>query len=72
MMSKDGSQVVVVDYKFTTYASLADKPILAEYQQQVLSYMQILKEMLPDKMVKGFLWFMYDNQVKEVKDGNNE
>ena len=54
----DGQETHVVDFKFGR-----PKP---EYQEQVREYMQLLQSMgLPN--VKGWLWYVYTNQVEEVK-----
>jgi predicted RecB family nuclease len=54
----DGQETHVVDFKFGR-----PKP---EYQDQVREYMQLLQSMgLPN--VKGWLWYVYTNQVEEVK-----
>ena len=54
----DGQETHVVDFKFGH-----PKP---EYQQQVRQYMQLLSQMgLPN--VKGWLWYVYSNQIEEVK-----
>lgn len=57
VMEKDG-ETVVVDFKF-------GKP-KRSYLYQVQEYMQLLKEM-GHTNVKGYLWFVYDNVVDEVK-----
>ena len=54
----NGRETHVVDFKFGS-----KKP---EYRQQVLQYMQLLKDMgLPG--VKGFIWYVYSNQIEELK-----
>ena len=55
----NGRETHVVDFKFGS-----KKP---EYRQQVLQYMQLLKDMgLPG--VKGFIWYVYSNQIEELKN----
>ena len=54
----DGHQTIVIDYKFGTYRD--------EYQQQVLDYMELLRQMGHEN-VSGFLWFVYSNIIREVK-----
>ena len=55
----NGRETHVVDFKFGS-----KKP---EYRQQVLQYMQLLKDMgLPG--VKGFIWYVYSNQIEEMKN----
>ena len=54
----DGKETHVVDFKFGR-----PKP---EYQEQVREYMQLLQSMgLPN--VKGWLWYVYNNKVEEVR-----
>lgn len=54
----DGHEVIVVDFKFG-----APKP---EYENQVRGYMSMLSDM-DYANVKGFLWYVYSNQIAEVK-----
>ena len=54
-----GSEVEVVDYKFGKSKK--------EHEEQVRSYMKLLQEIYPGRTVKGFLWYVYDGTVKEVK-----
>jgi ATP-dependent exoDNAse (exonuclease V) beta subunit len=55
----NGRETHIVDFKFGS-----KKP---EYRQQVLQYMQLLKDMgLPG--VKGFIWYVYSNQIEEMKN----
>ena len=54
----DGHETVVVDFKF-------GKP-RDEYHEQVREYMQLLRQMGHDR-VSGYLWFVYSNQIIEVK-----
>lgn len=54
---KDGSEVVVVDFKF---GAMRD-----EYTDQVRSYIRYMNEMGYEN-VKGYLWFVYKNEIKEV------
>ena len=54
----DGHETHVVDFKFGQ-----SKP---EYINQVREYMQLLRSMgMPN--VKGWLWYVYNNKVEEVK-----
>ena len=53
-----GEEVVVVDFKF-------GKPD-ADYHRQVREYMQLLRDM-GHRQVKGYLWYVYSNQIEEVK-----
>lgn len=54
----DGKEWVVVDFKF-------GRP-MEEYHDQVREYMQLLSEM-GHTNIKGFLWYVYSNQIEEVK-----
>ncbi len=54
----NGKETIVIDYKFGTP--------FAEYEKQVLYYMSLLTMMgMPN--VKGYLWYVVPNKVKEVK-----
>ena len=54
----DGREIIVVDFKFGT-----PRP---DYVNQVRGYMSILSDMgYPN--VKGFFWYVYSNQIEEVK-----
>ena len=53
-----GEEVVVVDFKF-------GKPDF-DYHRQVREYMQLLRDM-GHRQVKGYLWYVYSNQIEEVK-----
>ena len=53
----DGEQTVVVDFKFGSQRE--------EYTHQVREYMELL-EAMGHRRVKGFLWYVYNNQVVEV------
>ena len=55
----DGQQMVVVDFKF-------GKP-REKYHDQVLQYMLLLKEM-GYQNIKGYLWYVYTNQIEEVNE----
>ena len=55
---KDGDEVVVVDFKF---GKMNDK-----YIHQVASYIGYLRNM-GYKNVRGYLWFVLNNEVKEVE-----
>uniref|UniRef100_A0AB33JCG6 DNA 3'-5' helicase n=1 Tax=Prevotella sp. GTC17260 TaxID=3236796 RepID=A0AB33JCG6_9BACT len=50
--------VIVVDFKFGVYRS--------EYEQQIKEYITLLTDMGYTN-IKGYLWFVYSNQIKEVK-----
>ena len=54
----DGQHWVIVDFKFGS-----PKP---EYDDQVREYMALIKTMLPEAEVNGYLWFVYSNKIKEV------
>ena len=55
----NGEETHVIDFKFGH-----SRP---EYQQQVQQYMQLLQDMgMPH--VKGWLWYVYSNQIEEVKE----
>ncbi len=51
-------RVVVVDFKF-------GKPN-EEYHRQVKEYMDYMQQMYPAKLVEGYLWYVYSNQVERV------
>lgn len=73
MISKDGKQIVVVDFKFTAFESVkANKSQWRSYQRQVYGYMRLMHQMFPDKAITGYLWFLDDNQIQNVKGVNNE
>lgn len=55
----DGNELIVVDFKF-------GKPN-DEYHKQVREYMHLLKNMGHEN-VKGYLWFVYKNDIVEVKE----
>ena len=54
----DGDQMIVIDFKFGSPKDI--------YIQQIENYMALLKEM-GYKKIKGYLWFVYSNNIKEVK-----
>ncbi len=54
----DGQQWIVIDFKF-------GRP-KEEYHQQVREYMQLLKTM-GHSNIHGFLWYVYSNNIDEVK-----
>ncbi|MBE6303506.1 MAG: ATP-dependent helicase [Bacteroidales bacterium] len=54
----DGEKAIVVDFKFGT-----PKP---EYPAQVHKYMSLLMRMGYTN-VKGYLWYIYNNKIEEVK-----
>lgn len=53
----DGREVVVVDFKFGR-----PRP---EYRQQVFQYMSLIAGMGYEN-IKGYLWFVYSNEIEEV------
>ena len=53
----DGNEMIVVDFKFGRYKE--------EYDKQVREYMSLLQSM-GYPQVKGYLWFVYKNEIKEV------
>jgi hypothetical protein len=53
----DGHEWIVVDFKFG-----APKP---EYHDQVRQYMTLLASMGHDH-IRGYLWYVYSNQIEEV------
>ena len=55
----DGDKVVIVDFKFGAY-----RP---EYTDQVRRYISLTKGMGYED-VKGYLWFVYTNNIEEVKE----
>ncbi len=55
---KDGEEIVVVDFKF-------GKP-RDSYREQVAQYMNLLRRM-GYSQVKGYLWYVYPNNIEEVK-----
>ena len=54
----DGDELVVVDFKFGK--------MHPEYFDQVRMYMYLLQKM-GHKNVKGYLWFVKNNKIEEVK-----
>lgn len=56
---KDGDKVVIVDFKFGAY-----RP---EYTDQVRRYISLTKGMGYED-VKGYLWFVYTNNIEKVKE----
>ena len=55
----DGQNWVVVDFKFGS-----PKP---EYHDQVQEYMDLIRQMhSPVESIKGYLWYVYSNQIEEV------
>lgn len=52
-------EIIVTDFKFGRH-----RP---EYHEQVREYMHLLQQMEPQKRVKGYLWFVYTNQIEEIK-----
>ena len=57
VMMKD-DEVVVVDFKFASPKE--------SYQRQVRDYMELLEKMgYPN--IKGYLWYVYNNEIQEIK-----
>jgi ATP-dependent exoDNAse (exonuclease V) beta subunit len=54
----DGQKWVIVDFKFGS-----PKP---EYHDQVRQYMQLL-EAMGHQQITGYLWYVYSNQIEEVR-----
>lgn len=52
--------VIVVDFKFGGAHN-------EEYRKQVAGYMKQLHLMEPDKEIKGYLWYILNNKLEEVK-----
>ena len=59
MVSDDRRHVVVVDFKFGQ-----PRP---SYEAQVIGYMQLLCQMMPEATVDGYLWFVYSGKVQRVQ-----
>ena len=65
----DGHEWVVVDFKFGS-----PKP---EYHDQVRQYMNLIQKMSltshpsPLTSIKGYLWYVYSNQIEEVTLSSN-
>ena len=55
----DGSETIVVDFKFGNERD--------EYHQQVREYITLLRKM-GMQQVRGYLWFVYSNKIVEVKE----
>ena len=53
------NEIVVVDFKF-------GKPNPDKYIPQVQGYMQLLQDMYPNHTVKGYLWYVYRNDIETV------
>lgn len=53
-----GDEITVIDYKFGTHKD--------SYIHQVKNYMNLLQQMGYSN-VKGYLWYVYKNTIKEVK-----
>lgn len=58
MMMPDG-RIVVVDFKFGN-----PKP---DHTIQVHRYMNFMSRMYPESRVEGYLWYVYNNHVEEVR-----
>lgn len=54
----DGKEMVVVDFKFGHHRE--------EYLSQVREYMSLLRRMGYER-VRGYLWFVYSNEIEEVE-----
>ncbi len=54
----DGHEWIVVDFKFGS-----PKP---EYHDQVREYMDLIRKMTGAADIRGYLWFVYTNQIEEV------
>ena len=54
-----GEEVIVVDFKFGKKSP--------EYAAQVRNYMQLLKQM-GYRQLKGYLWYVYKNELEEIKE----
>ena len=54
----DGKEWIVIDFKFGS-----PKP---EYHDQVREYIQLLSTM-GHQHITGYLWYIYSNQIEEVK-----
>ncbi len=54
----DGNEMIVVDFKFGK-----PKP---QYNNQIRRYMSLLRNMNYHN-IKGYLWYVYSNQIEEVK-----
>lgn len=54
----NGNKTIVVDFKFGRPRD--------EYQEQIREYMNLLRQM-GHQEVTGYLWFVYSNQIIEVK-----
>lgn len=55
------TEVIVVDFKF-------GRPKPEEYVPQVQGYMELLRQMHPDKHITGYLWYVYQNKIESVKE----
>lgn len=53
-------EIIVVDFK-------SGRP-RAEYRRQVAGYMEQIRQMEPQRHVKGYLWYIADNRLEAVKD----
>ncbi len=62
IIKEDG--VLVIDYK-------SGGEELAVYQAQVREYMQILKSLYPQRIIKGFLLFVEDLKVEQINEKSN-
>ena len=58
VMMKDGKVVVVVDFKFGKKRT--------DYNKQVRDYMNLLSDMGYEN-IRGYLWYVFDNEFVEVK-----
>ena len=55
----DEERIIVVDFKFGKAND--------EYHRQVAEYINVLQSMYPTKQVEGWLWYVYNNKVEEVR-----
>ena len=54
----DGQETIVIDFKFGLSQS--------RYHDQVRAYMALLAQM-GHQHIKGYLWYVYNNRIEEVK-----
>ena len=57
-----GDEVEVIDYKTD-----ANRDNFNEYEKQVSVYCHAVKSVYPEKQVRGFIYYTYENQKVEVK-----
>ncbi len=56
----DDKQIIVIDYKFGSYKS--------EHKRQVRQYMKLLSEIYTNKKISGFLLYVEDKKIIEIKN----